>query len=64
MDVHTARELLDRLASGELEEVLIRKEDFNVFREVLVKRNDFKHYRGLAQRGGDVIYQYLKTPRK
>jgi hypothetical protein len=28
-----------------------------------VKREDFRHFRGVAQRGGDVLYQYLEEAR-
>jgi hypothetical protein len=56
-------EVLDQLASGDLTEYFVKKDDFLPFRQVLVKRNDFKHFRGIAQRGGDVLYFYLDTPR-
>jgi hypothetical protein len=55
--------ILDRLMTGELSEYYIKQADFMEFRQVLVKRNDFKHFRGIGQRGGDVLYQYLKEPR-
>jgi hypothetical protein len=56
-------DILDRLMSGELSEYYVKNEDFMEFRKVLVKRNDFKHFRGIGQRGGDVLYQYLQEPR-
>jgi hypothetical protein len=56
-------EILDRLMSGDLKEYYVKNEDFLEFRSVLVKRNDFKHFRGIGQRGGDVLYQYLENPR-
>lgn len=56
-------EILDRLMSGDLTEYYVKNEDFLEFRSVLVKRNDFKHFRGIGQRGGDVLYQYLENPR-
>ncbi|XJZ28312.1 hypothetical protein ACF5W4_05830 [Bacillota bacterium Lsc_1132] len=55
--------ILDQLKSGALSEFYVMKEDFLDFRAVLVKRPDFKHFRGIGQRGGDVLYQYLETPR-
>ncbi|MCE4048482.1 MULTISPECIES: hypothetical protein [Bacillaceae] len=55
--------VLEQLKSGELKEYKVSKADFLAFRLELVKREDFKHYRGIAQRGGDVIYQYLEEPR-
>jgi hypothetical protein len=56
-------EILDRLMTGELSEYYVKNADFLEFRKVLVKRKDFKHFRGIGQRGGDVLYQYLTTPR-
>ncbi|MBT2698442.1 hypothetical protein ACSU6B_00395 [Neobacillus sp. C211] len=56
-------EILDRLMTGELSEYFVTNDDFMEFRQVLVKRKDFKHFRGIGQRGGDVLYQYLKEPR-
>ncbi|MGG1678916.1 hypothetical protein ACIFOT_24805 [Neobacillus sp. NRS-1170] len=56
-------EILDRLMTGDLSEYYVKNEDFMEFRQVLVKRKDFKHFRGIGQRGGDVLYQYLKEPR-
>jgi len=57
------KEILDRLMTGELSEYYVTKDQFMEFRQVLVKRKDFKHFRGIGQRGGDVLYQYLKEPR-
>jgi hypothetical protein len=56
-------EILDKLMTGELSEYYVSNEDFMEFRKVLVKRKDFKHFRGVGQRGGDVLYQYLNEPR-
>ncbi|WHY79147.1 hypothetical protein QNH20_08455 [Neobacillus sp. WH10] len=56
-------DILNRLMTGELSEYYVKNDDFMEFRKVLVKRNDFKHFRGIGQRGGDVLYQYLKEPR-
>ena len=63
MDEKTIQELFDQLKRGERSEVRIKKEDFLNVRKVIVNRPDFKHLRGIAQRGGDVIYEYLKEPR-
>lgn len=63
MNKEEAGKMLDSLKNGQVEEIFISKQDFMLFREVLVKRNDFKHFRGIAQRGGDVSYQYLDDPR-
>ncbi|WP_026583105.1 hypothetical protein [Bacillus sp. J33] len=56
-------EVLDQLKGGTISEYYVSKDDFLPFRSVLVKRDDFKHFRGIAQRGGDVIYHYLESPR-
>ncbi|MEH7082415.1 hypothetical protein V7139_06720 [Neobacillus drentensis] len=56
-------DILDRLMTGELSEYYVTNDQFMEFRQVLVKRKDFKHFRGIGQRGGDVLYQYLKEPR-
>jgi len=56
-------DILDRLMTGELSEYYVTNDQFMEFRQVLVKRTDFKHFRGIGQRGGDVLYQYLKEPR-
>jgi hypothetical protein len=56
-------EILDKLMTGELSEYYVPKENFMDFRQVLVKREDFKHFRGIAQRDGNVLYQYLAEPR-
>lgn len=56
-------DILDKLKSGNLSEHYVSKEDFMDFRAVLVKRKDFKHFRGIGQRGGNVLYQYMETPR-
>ncbi|MFE8703555.1 hypothetical protein ACFYKX_23605 [Cytobacillus sp. FJAT-54145] len=56
-------ELLEKLRNGTISEYHVNKEEFLVVREVIVKREDFKHFRGIAQRGGGVIYQYLENPR-
>ncbi|WP_108670164.1 hypothetical protein [Peribacillus acanthi] len=56
-------EILDKLASKELNEYTVSKEDFLTFRFFLVKREDFKHFRGIAQQGGSVKYQYMDEAR-
>jgi len=56
-------DILNRLQSGELSEYYVTKDEFMEFRKVLVKRDDFKYFRGIGQRGGDVLYQYLEEPR-
>jgi len=57
------QEIVNKLANGELTEYFITKADFLSFRNVLVKREDFKRFRGIAGRGGNIIYRYMETPR-
>lgn len=63
MQEQEAKEILEKLANRELEEYRITKEDFLLFRQFLVQRADFKQFRGIAQAGGEVVYQYLDEPR-
>ncbi|WP_373688024.1 MULTISPECIES: hypothetical protein [Bacillus] len=56
-------EHIENLRSGNIHEFRVKKEDFLSFRAILTKQEDFKHFRGIAQRGGDVIFQYMKEPR-
>ncbi len=63
MDEREATELLERLKNGDIEELRVKREDFLIFRNVLTRRNDFKHFRGIAQKGGDIIYHYMEKPR-
>lgn len=63
MNKEMAEDILNRLMTDELSEYYVKNDDFMIFRDVLVQRRDFKHFRGIGQRGGDVIYQYLKEPR-
>jgi hypothetical protein len=57
------QEILNQLKNGELSEYHVTKEEFLSFRQVLVGREDFKHFRGIAQRGGEVVYQYIENAR-
>ncbi|QED47338.1 hypothetical protein [Cytobacillus dafuensis] len=63
MEEEHFQEILEKLKSGELTEYYVTKSDFLQIRSVIVKRDDFRHFRGIAQRGGDIIYQYLENPR-
>ncbi|MDQ0214836.1 hypothetical protein J2S13_001233 [Oikeobacillus pervagus] len=56
-------ELMDQLKNGEIEKIYVKKEDFLTFRRLLVAREDFKHFRGIADRGGNVEYEYLEEAR-
>ncbi|AHA09857.1 MULTISPECIES: hypothetical protein [Bacillus] len=63
MDEQLANTILDQLKNGEIKEYVATKDVFYTFRKVVVSREDFKHIIGNAQRGGQVIYTYSKTPR-
>ncbi|MBS4189018.1 hypothetical protein KHA94_02155 [Bacillus sp. FJAT-49705] len=63
MEEEHIQEILEKLKSGELTEYYVTKLDFFQIRSVIVKRSDFRYFRGIAQRGGDIIYQYLENPR-
>ncbi|MEC1647267.1 hypothetical protein [Bacillus halotolerans] len=54
---------IEQLRTGEIKELRVQKEHFLDFRAVLSKQDDFKHFRGIAQQGGDVVFQYLEQPR-
>ena len=57
------QEVLEKLMNGEISGYYVTKEEFLSVRNVLVKREDFKHFRGIAQRGGAVLYRYMETAR-
>lgn len=63
MDKSVIEDMLNQLSARTISEWYVKKEDFLAVRDVLVKREDFKHFRGIAQRSGDVLYQYLPEPR-
>ena len=63
MNEQLVAEILNKLRDGEFNEYRVTNEQFLSFRTVLVKRDDFKHFHGIAQRGGSVIYKYLKEER-
>jgi hypothetical protein len=56
-------EMIEKLRSGQINEWYVHKEVFLEVRAVIVALDDFKHFRGIAQRSGDVIYQYLQEAR-
>ncbi|MEC3759087.1 hypothetical protein P9160_17175 [Bacillus halotolerans] len=56
-------EQIEQLRTGEIKELRVQKEHFLDFRAFLSKQDDFKHFRGIAQQGGDVVFQYLEQPR-
>ncbi|WP_147531746.1 hypothetical protein [Bacillus marasmi] len=63
MNDETIHIQLEKLKNKELQEFLVKKEEFLAVRKIIVDRDDFKHFRGTALRGGDVLYEYLDEPR-
>ena len=63
MNKELAVELLEQLKTGQLSEIVVKKEDFLAFREQLIQRSDFKHFQGIAKHGGVTIYKYLQEER-
>ncbi|WP_139187818.1 hypothetical protein [Bacillus tuaregi] len=63
VNAEETQKILEDLKNGVLTEYMVKKAEFLNFRQVLVKREDFRHFRGIAQRGGDVLFHYLKEPR-
>ncbi|BCB03138.1 hypothetical protein [Bacillus sp. KH172YL63] len=63
MNEHEILEQLQSLRTREVGEIKVMKNDFLAFRSVLVKQEDFKQFRGIAQQGGNILFQYLDTPR-
>lgn len=52
---------LDKLKSGEIEEIYVPRENFMMFRDIWIKREDRKYFVGEAAHGGNVTYRYDKT---
>ncbi|KKB39170.1 hypothetical protein [Bacillus thermotolerans] len=63
MNVNEVEQLLEKLKNREIKECHVSKEHFMLFQQVITKRKDFKHFKGIAQRGGSVLYQYMEEPR-
>ncbi|MFS0861836.1 hypothetical protein [Fredinandcohnia sp. 179-A 10B2 NHS] len=63
MNEQFVNEILNKLRDGELNEYLVKNDQFLEFRSVLVKREDFKHFQGTALHGGDVKYRYQSVSR-
>lgn len=55
--------LIDQLRNGDVQSILIKKEEFLQFRELLLKDAQFKHFRGEAKQGGDVVFTFLQQAR-
>lgn len=52
--------VIEKLRNGELEQFVVRKEEFLLFREVLMKQEDKENIQGEAKKGGEVVYSYHK----
>ncbi|QHZ46568.1 hypothetical protein [Bacillus sp. NSP9.1] len=63
MTDENAIDLIEQLRSGRIHEVRVNKDDFLSFRAILTKQEDFKYFRGIAQHGGDIVFQYKEEPR-
>ncbi|MFK2824831.1 hypothetical protein QYG89_03935 [Bacillus sp. B190/17] len=63
MTFSDAEDLMNQLQNGEIDKCHVSKEHFLIFRRALVNREDFKHFRGVAQRGGSVLYYYMEEAR-
>lgn len=57
------KNILDQLRQGELQSVIIKKEEFLQFREHLIKDEQFKNFRGEAKQGGDVVFTFSGNSR-
>lgn len=55
--------LIDQLRNGDVQSILIKKEEFLQFRELLLKDEQFKHFRGEAKQGGDVVFTFIQQAR-
>ena len=58
MDEALAKQILEQLRSGELNEYKVEREQFLTFQPVLAAQDDMKAFRGNAQVGGDIIFKY------
>ena len=57
------KKILDELRLGEIQSVIIKKEEFLQFREYLIKDEQFKNFRGEAKQGGDIVYTFSQNSR-
>lgn len=51
-------EKLAQLKDNQIEELVVEREDFNLFREAWLKQDDKKQFVGEAGLGGRIIYRY------
>lgn len=55
--------IAEQLANKEIDTCKVEKESMQMFGQIIRTRPDFKHFRGIAQKGGSVIYEFLDEPR-
>lgn len=58
MTEELAKQVLEQLKSGEIEEYRVEKDQFLEFQPVLYKHKEFKNFRGVAKHGGAIVYTY------
>ncbi|MGB3161417.1 hypothetical protein [Carnobacterium sp.] len=58
MDTRQIEENIEKLISGEKDEILIKKEDFMKFREIWLNHPDKNSIIGKANHFGEVSYYY------
>lgn len=58
MTEQIAKEILNDLRNGTIDEYRISKHEFRILRDVLIKQNDVNDFRGIAHPGGDVTFIY------
>lgn len=63
MTAEEALAQIEQLRKKDIPTLDITKDAFLTFRHVLVQQPDFKHFRGTAQHGGRVSYEYTDNPR-
>lgn len=49
------------LREGKIEEILVNRENFFLWREVWIKQEDKKFFRGIAEHKGRITYVYDTT---
>lgn len=61
MTKEECEQAISSLLSGEIEEILITKEDFFTFRDVWIDHAEKNQIEGEASLGGRVIYRLIKA---
>ncbi|MGX7195372.1 hypothetical protein [Enterococcus olivae] len=53
-------DFLEKLKLGEIQEIVVERDDFFVFREAWLARSDRTEFVGEAGLNGKIIYRYLE----